>query len=189
MMPNNTPPKHSPSRRELREERARAFWQAQINEGRAQRAEEQSRTKKPAAIPEAPEPAEAPQAAPPPAPLPEISAEPAADVMQAVDAAHLAGMASSAIPAVNRILDVIDAGTADGRRFSATPRRPKIGRLGASCSATFPALTDQRGSDGDRHVAAKWRCRNPFLSRPSQSSRQPGVVRQSSQIPTALSCG
>ena len=121
MMHHDIPAKAQASR-ELREERARAFWQAQINEGRAQRAEEQSRTKKPAAIPEAPEPAEAPQAAPPPAPLPEISAEPAADVMQAVDAAHLAGMASSAIPAVNRILDVIEAGLRDGRRFSVAPQ-------------------------------------------------------------------
>jgi hypothetical protein len=42
--------------------------------------------------------------------------------MQAVDAAHLAGMASSAIPAVTRILDVIDAGLRDGRRFSVAPQ-------------------------------------------------------------------
>jgi hypothetical protein len=141
MMPHKTPPKHPPSRRELREERARAFWQAQTNEGRAQRAEEQSTTKKPAAIPEAPEPAEAPQAAPPPAPLPEISAEPAADVMQAVDAAHLAGMASSAIPAVNRILDVIEAGLRDGRRFSVAPQA-KDRAAWRIVQGQVPALSD-----------------------------------------------
>ena len=140
MMHHDTPAK-AQAARELREERARAFWQAQINEGRAQRAEEQSRTKKPAAIPEAPEPAEAPQAAPPPAPLPEISAEPAADVMQAVDAAHLAGMASSAIPAVNRILDVIEAGLRDGRRFSVAPQA-KDRAAWRIVQGQIPALSD-----------------------------------------------
>ena len=122
MMLNKTPPKHSPPRRELREERARAFWQAQINEGRARLAEDAARTNKPALPREDPEPPAAPQAPPPPIPLHEISAEPAADVMQAVDAAHLAGMASSAIPAVNRILDVIEAGLRDGRRYSVAPQ-------------------------------------------------------------------
>jgi hypothetical protein len=121
MMHHDTPAK-AQAARELREERARAFWQAQINEGRARLAEDAARTNKPAPPREDPEPPAAPQAPPPPIPLHEISAEPAADVMQAVDAAHLAGMASSAIPAVTRILDVIDAGLRDGRRFSVAPQ-------------------------------------------------------------------
>ena len=121
MMHHDTPAK-AQAARELREERARAFWQAQINEGRARPAEDAARTNKPAPPREDPEPPAAPQAPPPPIPLHEISAEPAADVIQAVDAAHLAGMASSAIPAVTRILDVIDAGLRDGRRFSVAPQ-------------------------------------------------------------------
>ena len=140
MMPNNTPTKAQASR-ELREERARAFWQAQINEGRAQRAEEQARTNKPAALRQDPERPAAPQAPPQPVPVHEISAEPAADVIQAVDAAHLAGMASSAIPAVNRILDVIEAGLRDGRRFSVAPQA-KDRAAWRVVQGQVPALSD-----------------------------------------------
>ena len=55
MMPHDTSAKGRPSR-EVREERARAFWQAQINEGRARAAEQQARTNKPAAPPQDPPP-------------------------------------------------------------------------------------------------------------------------------------
>ena len=48
--------------RELREERARAFWQAQINEGRARAAEQQANTNTPAA------PRQDPPPSPPPPP-------------------------------------------------------------------------------------------------------------------------
>ena len=59
MLPHDTP-SPAPTPREVREERARAFWQAQINEGRARAAEQQSRTNKQAG----------PLLEPPPSPAP-----------------------------------------------------------------------------------------------------------------------
>ena len=47
-----------------------------------------------------------------------LSADPQPDEMQTIDAAHLAAMAPSAIPVVNRLLDLIEAGLPDGRRYS-----------------------------------------------------------------------
>ena len=180
MMPHDTSAKARPSR-EVREERARAFWQAQINEGRARAAEQQARTNKQAAPRQEPPPSPAPPAR---VPLHVVSAEtPPTAETPPIDPSHLAGLSPTAIT----ILELINAGTADGRRYTATPPMPKIARPGASCSATFPSLTDQASSDGNRYVAAKRGSRTSNLSRPSQSSRHPRVVCKLTSISAMLS--
>ena len=135
MMHHDTPAK-AQAARELREERARAFWQAQINEGRARAVEQQARTNKQAA------PAlEPPPSAPPPSrvPLHLVSAEtPPTAETQPIDPSHLAGLSPTAIA----ILELINAGTADGRRYTATPpiQDRSAWRI---VQRNIPTLTDQ----------------------------------------------
>jgi len=135
MMPHDTSAKGRPSR-EMREERARAFWQAQINEGRAAAAEQQARTNKQAAPPPAPSPS------PPPSrvPLHVVSAEtPPTAETQPIDPSHLAGLSPTAIA----ILELINAGTADGRRYTATPPIPDRSAW-RIVQRHIPTLTDQQ---------------------------------------------
>jgi hypothetical protein len=134
MMPHDTSAKGRPSR-EIREERARAFWQAQINEGRARAAEQQPKTNKPAA------PRQDPPPSPPPSrvPLHVVSADlPPAAETQPIDPSHLAGLS----PTANAILELINAGTADGRRYTATPpiQDRSAWRI---VQRNIPTLTDQ----------------------------------------------
>jgi hypothetical protein len=136
MMPHDTLPNGRPSR-EVREERARAFWQAQINEGRASAAEEQARTNKQTAP--LPEP---PPSPPPPSrvPLHVVSAEtPPTAETQPIDPSHLAGLSPTAIA----ILELINAGTADGRRYTATPPIPDRSAW-RIVQRHIPILTDQQ---------------------------------------------
>ena len=135
-MPHDTPAK-AQAARELREERARAFWQAQINEGRARAAEQQARTNKQAAPPLEPSPS-----APPPSrvPLHLVSAEtPPTAETQPIDPSHLAGLSPTAIA----ILELINAGTADGRRYTATPPIPDRSAW-RIVQRHIPTLTDQQ---------------------------------------------
>ncbi len=139
MMPNNTPTKHSPSRRELREERARAFWQAQINEGRARAAEEQARTNKPAA----------PRQDPPPAPaaarvaLRVVSADTEfTDTTPPIDPADIPAL----FLAATSVLRLINAGTPDGRRFSAAPQA-KDRAAWRLVQTAVPTLTDKAAQE------------------------------------------
>jgi hypothetical protein len=134
MMPHDTPAKSHP--RDVREERVRAFWQAQINEGRARRAEEQATTNKPAALRQDPEPPPPPLAR---VPLHVVSADTELTAeTQPIDPAHLTGLSPTAIA----ILGLINAGTADGRRYTATPPVPdrSAWRL---VQRQIPTLTDQ----------------------------------------------
>jgi hypothetical protein len=136
MMHHDIPAK-AQAARELREERARAFWQAQINEGRAQRAEQQARTNKQAAPPLEPSPS-APL--PPRVPLHLVSAEtPPTAETQPIDPSHLAGRSPTAIA----ILELINAGTADGRRYTATPPIPDRSAW-RIVQRHIPTLTDQQ---------------------------------------------
>ena len=135
MMHHDTPAK-AQAARELREERARAFWQAQINEGRARAAEQQARTNK-----QAP-PLEPPPSPPPPSrvPLHLVSAEtPPTAETQPIDPSHLAGLSPTAIA----ILELINAGTADGRRYTATPPIPDRSAW-RIVQRHIPTLTDQQ---------------------------------------------
>jgi hypothetical protein len=135
MMHHDTPAK-AQAARELREERARAFWQAQINEGRARAAEQQARTNKQAAPPLEPPPS-APL--PPRVPLHLVSAEtPPTAETQPIDPSHLAGRSPTAIA----ILELINAGTADGRRYTATPPIPDRSAW-RIVQRHIPTLTDQ----------------------------------------------
>jgi regulator of protease activity HflC (stomatin/prohibitin superfamily) len=136
MMPHDTPAK-AQAARELREERARAFWQAQINEGRARAAEQQARTNKQAAPP-----LEPPPSPPPPSrvPLHLVSAEaPPTAETQPIDPSHLAGLSPTAVA----ILELINAGTADGRRYTATPPIPDRSAW-RIVQRHIPTLTDQQ---------------------------------------------
>jgi regulator of protease activity HflC (stomatin/prohibitin superfamily) len=136
MMHHDIPAK-AQAARELREERARAFWQAQINEGRARAAEQQARTNKQAAPP-----LEPPPSPPPPSrvPLHLASAEtPPSAETQPIDPSHLAGLSPSAIA----ILELINAGTADGRRYTATPPIPDRSAW-RIVQRHIPTLTDQQ---------------------------------------------
>jgi hypothetical protein len=143
MMPNNTPTKHSPSRRELREERARAFWQAQINEGRAQRAEEQPKTNKPAALRQDPERPAAPQAPPHPVPLHVVS--PDTDSTGTTPPISPPDIPALFLAATS-VLRLINAGTPDGRRFSAAPQA-KDRAAWRLVQTAVPTLTDKAAQD------------------------------------------
>jgi hypothetical protein len=136
MLPHDTP-SQARTPREVREERARAFWQAQINEGRARAAEQQARTTKPTAPPQDP-----PPSPPPPArvPLHLVSAEPPPTAEPPpIDPSHLAGLSPTAIA----ILELINAGTADGRRYTATPPIPDRSAW-RMVQRHIPILTDQQ---------------------------------------------
>ena len=135
MLPHDTP-SQARTPREIREERARAFWQAQINEGRSRAAEQQARTNKSAAPPQDPPPL------PPPTrvPLHLVSPEtPPTAETQPIDPSHLAGLSPTAIA----ILELINAGTADGRRYTATPPIPDRSAW-RIVQRHIPTLTDQQ---------------------------------------------
>jgi len=139
MMPHDTSAKGRPSR-EIREERARAFWQAQINEGRAIAAEEQARTNKPAAPRHAPPPS-------PPAtarvPLHVVSAD--TDVTDTTPPITPADMPALFVAATS-VLCLINAGTPDGRRFSAAPQA-KDRAAWRIVQTAVPSLTDKAAQD------------------------------------------
>ena len=136
MLPHDTP-SQAPTPREVREERARAFWQAQINEGRARAAEQQSRTNKQAGPLLEPPPSPAP---PTRVPLHLVSPEtPPTAETQPIDPSHLAGLSPTAIT----ILELINAGTADGRRYTATPPIPDRSAW-RIVQRHIPILTDQQ---------------------------------------------
>ncbi|MGC2525202.1 MAG: hypothetical protein WA417_21585, partial [Stellaceae bacterium] len=96
----------------MREERARAFWQAQINEGRARAAEQQAGSNKSAA------PRQDPPPSPPPSrvPLHVVSADATfPDTTPPINPADIPAL----FLAATSVLRLINAGTSDGRRFSA----------------------------------------------------------------------
>ena len=135
MMPHDTSATGRPSR-EVRDERARAFWQAQINEGRARAAEQQARTNKPAAPPQDP-----PPSPPPPArvPLHAVSAD--ATFPDTTPPITLADIAALFLAATS-VLRLINAGTSDGRRFSAAPQA-KDRAAWRLVQTAVPSLTDK----------------------------------------------
>lgn len=113
MMPHDTSAKARPSR-EVREERARAFWQAQINEGRARAAEQQAKTAKPPAPLQDP-----PPLSPARVPLHVVSADTTfPDTTPPITPADIPAL----FLAATSVLRLINAGTSDGRRFSAAPQ-------------------------------------------------------------------
>ena len=135
-MPQDTSATGRPSR-EVREERRRAFWQAQINEGRARLAEEQAVANKRTTPRQDP-----PPSPPSPArvPLHVVSAEtPPTTETQPIDPSHLAGLSPTAIA----ILELINAGSADGRRYTATPPIPDRSAW-RIVQRHIPTLTDQQ---------------------------------------------
>ena len=136
MMPHDTSAKGRPSR-EVREERARAFWQAQINEGRARASEQQPKNNKQAVPLLEPPPSPAP---PPRVPLHVVSPKtPPTAETPPIDPSHLAGLSPPAIA----ILELINAGTADGRRYTATPPIPDRSAW-RIVQRHIPTLTDQQ---------------------------------------------
>jgi hypothetical protein len=136
MLPHDTP-SQGRTPREVREERARAFWQAQINEGRARAAEQQARTNKQAVPLLEPPPSPAP---PTRVPLHLVSPEtPPTAETQPIDPSHLAGLSPTAMT----ILELINAGTADGRRYTATPPIPDRSAW-RIVQRHIPILTDQQ---------------------------------------------
>ena len=138
MMPHDTSATGRPSR-EVREERARAFWQAQINEGRANAAEQQARTNTPAA------PRHDPPPSPPPARLPLHSVSPETQPI-----AEAQPIAPADIPALflaaASVLRLINAGTSDGRRFSAAPQA-KDRAAWRLVQTAVPSLTDKAAQE------------------------------------------
>ncbi len=143
MMPHDTSAKGRPSR-EVREERARAFWQAQINEGRARAAEQQARTTKPAPPPQDPPPS------PPPArvPLHVVSADATfPDTTPPITPADIPAL----FLAATSVLRLINAGTSDGRRFSAAPQA-KDRAAWRLVQTAVPSLTDKAAQE----VISSW---------------------------------
>jgi hypothetical protein len=134
MMPYDTMAKGQPSR-EVREERARAFWQAQINEGRARAAEQQARTNTPAAPPQDP---------PPLPPLPRVPLHVVSadttypDTTPPITPADIPAL----FLAATSVLRLINAGTSDGRRFSAAPQA-KDRAAWRLVQTAVPSLTDK----------------------------------------------
>jgi hypothetical protein len=139
MMHHDIPAKAQASR-ELREERARAFWQAQINEGRARAAEQQANTNTPAALRQDPPPSPPPTAR---VPLHVVSAD-----------TTFTGTAPPISPpdipalflAATSVLRLINAGTSDGRRFSAAPQA-KDRAAWRVVQTAVPSLTDKAAQD------------------------------------------
>ena len=171
MMPHDTSAKGRPSR-EVREERARAFWQAQINEGRARAAEQQARTNKPAA------PRQDPPPSPPPArvPLHVVSADTEfTDTTPPVDSRRHTGSLSRS--------DICPS--PDQRRHVGRPpllgrstgQRP--GRLAAG-TARSPSLTDSRSRGVAPGCAPRFSKPAPIATL-STAGTIPGCSRHPSQ--------
>jgi hypothetical protein len=138
VMPHDTSATGRPSR-EVREERARAFWQAQINEGRARAAEQQARTTTPAA------PRQDPSPSPPPArvPLCVVSADTTfPDTTRPITPADIPAL----FLAATSVLRLISAGTSDGRRFSAAPQA-KDRAAWRLVQTAVPTLTDKAAQE------------------------------------------
>jgi hypothetical protein len=137
MMHHDTPAK-AQAARELREERARAFWQAQINEGRARTAEQQARTNKPAVARQDPPPSPPPRVA-----LRGVSADTEfTDTTPPIDLADIPAL----FVAAASVLRLINAGTPDGRRFSAAPQA-KDRAAWRIVQTAVPSLTDKAAQD------------------------------------------
>jgi hypothetical protein len=154
-MPHDTSAKGRPSR-EIREERARAFWQAQINEARARDAEQQPKTDKPAV----------PQQDPPPSParvsLHVVSADTEfTDTTPPINPADIPALFLTA----TSVLRLINAGTSDGRRFSAAPQA-KDRAAWRLVQTAVPPLTDKAAQE----VIDSW-LRNKVLE--TRSYRDP----------------
>ncbi len=135
MMPHDTSATGRPSR-EVREERARAFWQAQINEGRARAAEKQAESNNPAA------PRQDPPPSPPPArvPLNVVSDDTTfPDTTPPITPADIPAL----FLAATSVLRLINAGTADGSRYTATPPIPDRSAW-RIVQRHIPTLTDQQ---------------------------------------------
>jgi hypothetical protein len=144
MMPHDTSAKGRPSR-EVREERARAFWQTQINEGRAKDTEQQAGTNKPAAARQDP-----PPSPPPPArvPLHVVSADTEfTDTTPPINPADIPAL----FLAATSVLSLINAGTSDGRRFSAAPQA-KDRAAWRLVQTAVPSLTDKAAQE----VISSW---------------------------------
>jgi hypothetical protein len=156
MLPHDTP-SQARTPREVREERARAFWQAQINEGRARAAEQQARTNKPAVARQDPPPSPPPRVA-----LRGVSADTEfTDTTPPIDLADIPAL----FVAAASVLRLINAGTPDGRRFSATPQA-KDRAAWRLVQTAVPALTDKAAQE----VIDSW-LRTKVLE--SRTSRDP----------------
>ena len=130
MLPHDTP-SQTRTPREVREERARAFWQAQINEGRARLTEQQANTNPPAAPRHHPPPSPTPAAC---VPLHVVSADTTfTETASAISPPDIPAL----FVAATSVLRLINAGTPDGRRFSAAPQA-KIGSPGGSSRPQYP---------------------------------------------------
>jgi hypothetical protein len=158
MTPHDTSAKGRPSR-EMREERARAFWQAQINEGRARAAEQQARTNKQAGPLVEPPPSPAPPAR---VPLRVVSANTEfTDTTPPITPADIPAL----FLAATSVLRLINAGTSDGRRFSAAPQA-KDRAAWRLVQTAVPSLTDKAAQE----VISSW-LRNKVLE--TRSYRDP----------------
>ena len=175
MMPHDTSAKGRPSR-EVREERARAFWQAQINEGRARAAEQQARTNKPAAPPQDPPPSPPP---PPRVPLHVVSADADLPPTHAADRSLRILRLSSLAAAIAILAPDQCRHSGWSPLLGHATANYRIARPGASCSAAFPTLTDQQAQTVIDTWLQNGVLETSNLSRPSQSSGQPGLFANS----------
>ena len=167
MMPHDTSATGRPSR-EVREERARAFWQAQINEGRARAAEQQARTNTPAAPPQDPPPSPPP----PRVPLHVVSADTTfPDTTPPITPADIPAL----FLAATSVLRLINAGTSDGRRFSAAPQA-KDRAAWRLVQTAVPSLTDKAAQEVINSWLQHQGSRNPLLSRSYRSPELSRVV-------------
>jgi hypothetical protein len=141
MTPHDISATGRPSR-EVREERARAFWQAQVNEGRARAAEQQAKTTKPAA------PRHDPPPSPARVPLHVVSADATfPDITPPITPADIPAL----FLAATSVLRLINAGTSDGRRFSAAPQA-KDRAAWRLVQTAVPSLTDKAAQE----VISSW---------------------------------
>ena len=74
------------------------------------------------------------------------------------------------------VLRLINAGTSDGRRFSAAPQA-KDRAAWRLVQTAVPSLTDKAAQDGDQLLVAHQGSRNPLLSRSYRSPELSRVVR------------
>lgn len=129
-----------PHPREVREERARAFWQAQINEGAAA-IDAQQAARNRLTAPRQDAAASSPR--PSHVPLRVVSTDPefaeATPPITAVDIPALFLAASS-------VLRLINAGTSDGRRYSAAPQA-KDRAAWRLVQSAVPGLTDKAAQE------------------------------------------
>jgi len=126
--------------RDVREERARAFWQAQINEGSARAAAQQANTNPPAAPRHDPPPLPTPAAR---VPLHVVSADTTfTETAPAIRPPDIPAL----FLAATSVLRLINAGTPDGRRFSAAPQA-KDRAAWRLVQTAVPSLTDKTAQE------------------------------------------